>query len=127
MTVHGIDTYPRLTPLEALFEQVFRELQKYLDNGEGDKVPTAVNECWATALNPGRIANWEWFNQCNDAYGSYHEIRRVVKTLREILTVPGIMPTPHQSNRCIYAVTMRPEHGAEEFRIADGLVWGTSA
>lgn len=123
--VNGLDTYPRLTPLETVFEKAIDTIQRRISDQEGAVIPTGI-------IYPDQVEElvavmlFSWFNQCNREYGSYSDMLQIVKTLRDVLTVPEFMPTEHQSNRCIYAVTRVPEEGTEEARIGDGVVWGTN-
>ena len=124
MYVNGFDTYPRLTPLDFVFWVTLSNLG-YQASRHGAEIPDLFVPSETLFVPEGAVV-LAWFNQCNKVYGSYNELIPIVQTLRDVLTVPRIMPRPHQSNRCIYFVTRIPEDGTEEVRIGDGVVWGTN-
>ena len=124
MYVNGFDTYPRLTPLDIVFRVALNNL-KYEQSRHRAGTPVFFVPSDTLYIPEGAV-NLVWFNQCSQMYGSYDDLITIMETLRDVLTVRGIMPTPHQSNRCIYAVTRVPEDGTEERRIGDGVVWGTN-
>ena len=122
--VIGFDTSPRLTPLDFVFWVTLNNLE-FQASRHGTEIPNIFVPSETLFVPEGAVV-LSWFNQCNMTYGSYNDLKPIVQTLRDVLTVPGIMPTERQSNRCIYFVTRVPEDGTQEVRIGDGVVWGTN-
>lgn len=61
-----------------------------------------------------------WFNQCGKVYGTWDDLIPIVRELKEVLTMRGVV----QSNRVVYSVVRVMEEGGREVRVGDGVVWG---
>ena len=123
--VNGFDGSPRLTPLDLAFKVALNSL-RFQVSRQGAQIPVVFVPS-ETLFIPEIAVLIAWFNQCNKVHGSYNDLIPILETLRDVLTMPGIMPTPEQSSRCIYTITRVSEDGTAEARIGDGLVWGTNS
>ena len=100
------------------------ELQAKIVSGSGAFIPHVYVKGYQYSHQPDHLV-LSWWNHCDQLYGSFQDLIRIVEVLYTVIVGRDFMPPQYQHSKCNYEVYREAGPGPGSIHVGGGTLWGT--